>query len=290
MDAAPAHGAPLRAEALLAGLATRWLGRELHCLEHTDSTMRVAGELAARGAAHGAAVIAEEQSAGRGRLGRSFHSPPGANLYVSILLRPTPPGMLAPTLVLAAGVAVAESVAAFLDEPARVDLKWPNDVRIDRRKTSGILVELASEASRPVWAVLGIGVNLNVDPASFPEEFRRRATSLAAASGRPVDRVAFAQHLFGTLERVLDLHASQGFAGVRPRFEAWFRMGGQPVRVLEPAGHTLEGRVAGVDPDGALRLRLAGAGERRVLAGEVTVLPEEDAALSQQPLPPEQRA
>jgi BirA family biotin operon repressor/biotin-[acetyl-CoA-carboxylase] ligase len=277
MGATPAPGSPLDAELLQPGLDTLWLAREIVCLASTDSTMRVAGELAARGAAHGAAVIAEEQTAGRGRLGRAFHSPPGANLYVSILLRATPPGMLAPTLVLAAGVAVAETVASFLGAPARVDLKWPNDVRIDRRKTSGILVELASEAARPIWAVLGIGVNLNVDPATFPAEFRERATSLAAGGGRPVDRVAFTQRLFGTLERVLDLHASQGFAGVRPRFEAWFRMGGQPVRVLEPAGGTLEGTVVGVDPDGALRLRLAGGREQRVLAGEVTLLPGEPA-------------
>jgi BirA family biotin operon repressor/biotin-[acetyl-CoA-carboxylase] ligase len=277
MEVALAPEAPLSAEAIQPGLDTLWLAREIVWLASTESTMRVAGELAARGAAHGTAVIAEEQTAGRGRLGRSFHSPPGANLYVSILLRPTPPGMLAPTLVLAAGVAVAECVAGWLGAPARVDLKWPNDVRIDRKKTSGILVELASNASLPVWAVLGIGVNLNVDPASFPADFRQRATSLAAASGRPVDRVAFTRRLFGTLERVLDLHASQGFAAVRPRFEAWFRMGGQPVRVLEPAGGTLEGVVAGVDPDGALRLRLADGRERRVLAGEVTLLPEAQA-------------
>lgn len=274
MEAELPPGAPLTAEALQPGLDTAWLARELHWLERTDSTMRVAGELAARGAAHGAAVIAEEQSAGRGRLGRSFHSPPRANLYASILLRPIPRGMLAPTLVLAAGVAVAECVAGWLDAPARVDVKWPNDVRIDRKKTSGILVELASDALLPLWAVLGIGVNLNVDPATFPDEFRSRATSLAAASGRPVDRIAFTQRLFGTLERVLDLHASEGFAGVRPRFEVWFRMAGQEVRVLEPAGRTLEGVVAGVDPDGALRLVGRDGRELRVLAGEVTLLPE----------------
>ena len=276
MEAELPPGAPLTAEALRPGLDTVWLAREIHWLERTDSTMRVAADFAARGAAHGTAVIAEEQSAGRGRLGRSFHSPPRANLYTSILLRPTPPGLLAPTLVLAAGVAVAECVASCLGAPGRVDLKWPNDVRIDRKKTSGILVELASDAVRPPWAVLGIGVNLNVDPESFPAEFRSRATSLSAVSGKPVDRVAFAQALFGTLERVLDLHGSQGFAGVRPRFDAWFRMGGQEVRVLEPGGGALEGVVAGVDPDGALRLR-SGGGERRVLAGEVTLLHEEGA-------------
>ena len=266
----------LTSEAILAGLDTRWLARDLHCLAQTDSTMRVAAELAQAGAAHGSCVLAEEQTAGRGRLGRGFFSPPGTNLYGSTVLRPTPPGMLAPTLVLAAGVAVAECVALWLDDATRVELKWPNDVRIDRRKISGILVELTHAGSTPAFAVLGIGVNLNVDPASFPAEFRRRATSLCAATGRAIDRVAFAQRLYGSLERVLDLHASAGFHGLRARFDALFRMRGEPVRVREPGGAALEGRVVGVDADGALRLALA-SGERRVLAGEVTLSSEESA-------------
>lgn len=272
--AAGARPGALTAEAIGAELATHWLGRALLCLERTDSTMRDAAEWALRGAAHGSAVIAEEQSAGRGRLGRGFHSPAATNLYTSILLRPHPPGMLAPTLVLASGVAVAECVAEWLGDTGRVDLKWPNDVRIDRRKTSGILVELSHSASGPAFAVLGIGVNLNVDPATFPEEFRRHATSLAAAGGRPVDRVAFTQRLYGSLERVLDLHATSGFAALRPRFDRWFRMRGQAVRVREPGDRVLDGTVLGVDADGALRLAVGGA-ERRVLAGEVTLLPEE---------------
>jgi BirA family biotin operon repressor/biotin-[acetyl-CoA-carboxylase] ligase len=270
----PAPPAALTAAAVQAGLDTRWLARELVCLERTDSTMRVAAERAAAGAAHGATVIAEEQSAGRGRLGRSFHSPPRTNLYTSILLRPTPPALLAPTLVLASGIAVADCVAEWLGEPRRVELKWPNDVRIDRRKTSGILVELSHGAAGPAFAVLGIGVNLNVDPSGFPAEFRSRATSLAAAGGRTVDRVAFAQRLYGSLERVLDLHATAGFQGLRPRFDAWFRMTGERVRVREPGGEPFEGEVRGVDADGALRLACAG-GERRVLAGEVTLSAEE---------------
>ncbi len=267
---------PLTAAAIGAGLDTRWLARELVCLRSTDSTMRVVAEQALRGAPHGATVVAEEQTAGRGRLGRSFYSPPGTNLYTSILLRPTPAGMLAPTLVLASGVAVAECVSAWLGDASRVELKWPNDVRIDRRKTSGILVELTSSAGAPSFAVLGIGINLNVDPATFPDEFRRRATSLSAASGGPVDRVAFAQRLYGSLERVLDLHASAGFPALRPRFDALFRMRGERVRVLEPGGAACEGTVVGVDADGALRLAHDGA-ERRVVAGEVTLLPEEAA-------------
>ncbi len=270
---ARAASGSLTPEAIRAGLASRWLGRELRCLARTDSTMRDAADWALAGAPHGAAVIADEQTAGRGRLGRSFFSPPGANLYTSIVLRPTPPELLAPTLVLAAGVAVADCVADCLGDPARVELKWPNDVRIDRRKTSGILVELSHAGNATAFAVLGIGVNLNVDPREFPEEFRRRATSLSAATGAAVERVAFTQRLYGSLERVLDLFARAGFSALRPRFDGWFRMRGEPVRVREPGGASHAGRVIGVDADGALRLACPG-GERRVLAGEVTLSSE----------------
>jgi BirA family biotin operon repressor/biotin-[acetyl-CoA-carboxylase] ligase len=278
MAAAPSP--PLTADVLAPALSTAWLGRTIEWLPVTDSTMRVASALGMQGGVHGAAVIADEQRAGRGRLGRSFHSPPGANLYASILLRPTPPGALAPTLVLAAGVAVAECIADWIGDEARVDLKWPNDVRIDGRKTSGILVELASDGSRPAFAVLGIGVNLNVDPTTFPDEFRDRATSLSAATGAAIDRATFTARLFGTLERVLDLHAQQGFPGIRPRFEHWFRMAGRRVRVEEPGGESFVGTVIGVDGDGALRLAEAGGGERRVVAGEVTIASEAPAPLA----------
>jgi BirA family biotin operon repressor/biotin-[acetyl-CoA-carboxylase] ligase len=278
MAAAPSP--PLTADVLAPALSTAWLGRTIEWLPVTDSTMRVASALGMQGGVHGAAVIADEQRAGRGRLGRSFHSPPGANLYASILLRPTPPGALAPTLVLAAGVAVAECIADWIGDEARVDLKWPNDVRIDGRKTSGILVELASDGSRPAFAVLGIGVNLNVDPTTFPDEFRDRATSLSAATGAAIDRATFTARLFGTLERVLDLHEQQGFPGIRPRFEHWFRMAGRRVRVEEPGGESFVGTVIGVDGDGALRLAEAGGGERRVVAGEVTIASEAPAPLA----------
>jgi BirA family biotin operon repressor/biotin-[acetyl-CoA-carboxylase] ligase len=153
-----------------------------------------------------------------------------------------------------------------------VAIKWPNDVLLDGRKTCGILMELAAEATRVGFLVLGIGVNLNVDPASFPEEFRERATSLAAVRGAPVDRLAFTRRLYGTLENVLDLHAERGFEALRPRFEAFFRMAGKPVVVAEADGTTRRGVARGVDHDGALLLDAGAGPPRRVLAGDVTVL------------------
>jgi len=258
-----------------AGLATRWLAREIHWLEVTDSTNRVALERARQGAPHGLAVVAEAQTAGRGRLGRSFFSPPGVNLYTSIVLRPTLSTAEAPSLILAAAVAVAEAVEEEPGLRSRVSLKWPNDVQVDGLKVAGILMEIAAEAAALAFGVLGIGVNLNVDPAEFPAEFRARATSLRAFRGRPVDRVAFAQRLYAALERVLDLHAAGGFAAVRPAYEARFRMAGKPVRVVEVGGGELRGVVCGIDADGALEVEREDGARQRVVAGDVTLAKEE---------------
>jgi len=267
------RGAPdrLYPEEIQHGLATRWLAHAIHYFDETDSTNRVATDLAREGAAHGTAVVAEGQTAGRGRLGRRFHSPAYQNLYTSIVLRPELELQKAPAWTLASAVAVADAVAETTGDEGAVEIKWPNDVLIDGRKTCGILLELAAEATRVAYLVLGIGVNLNVDPASFPEEFRASATSLCAKLGRPVDRAAFARTLFARLERVLDACAASGFRGILPGFEARFRMRGRRVRVRDMGGSEQEGIVHGIDEDGALRLALADGQQVRFLAGDVTI-------------------
>ena len=258
-------------EELHDGLRTRWLARDVHYLDETDSTNRVAQELAREGAAHGTAVVAEAQTAGRGRLGRSFFSPAYQNVYTSIVLRPRLLTAEAPTWTLAAAVAVADAIADSVDDPGSVEIKWPNDVLLGGLKTCGILMELGAEGAHVAHLVLGIGVNLNVEREAFPDEFRAVATSVAAHRGGPVDRTAFARSLYGTLETVLDLHAKGGFDAVRPRFEAHFHMVGRPVRVRDVGGPELAGTAEGIDADGAL-LVLGSDGEtHRVLAGDVTL-------------------
>jgi BirA family biotin operon repressor/biotin-[acetyl-CoA-carboxylase] ligase len=264
----------LYAEELEARLGTRWLARRFVWLEDTDSTNRVAAELARDGAPHGTTVVAEGQSAGRGRLGRRFFSPPFLNLYTSIVLRPALDTARAPTVILAAAIAVAETVAAFAPAGATVSIKWPNDVLIDGLKTSGILMEMGSEATRVAHLVLGIGVNLNVERDAFPDEFRALATSLATQRGTPVPRADFAAHLYDTLEAVLDLHAQGGFEAVRPRFEARFAMRGRRVCVLDGDGRAapiVEGVAAGIDADGALLVDRDDGARERVVAGDVTI-------------------
>ena len=249
-------------------------------LDTTDSTNRVAADLAREGAEHGTTVVAEGQSAGRGRLGRAFFSPPYANLYTSIVLRPNLDTARAPTTILAAAIAVAETVAAFVGEPDAVEIKWPNDVLLGGLKTSGILMEMGAEATRVRHLILGIGVNLNVARESFPEDFRGLATSLATHRGAQIDRVAFAARLYDNLETTLDRHADAGFEALRPRFEARFRMRGCQIRVLDAIGGkgaAIEGTATGIDIDGALLVLRSDGTQERVVAGDVTIAKEFDA-------------
>jgi BirA family biotin operon repressor/biotin-[acetyl-CoA-carboxylase] ligase len=257
-----------------AGLETRWLARDIRYFDRVDSTNRVALELARAGAPHGTCVIAEGQSAGRGRLGRSFFSPPYLNLYTSIVLRPRLTTAEAPLWILASAAAVADAVAASLPRAEDVEIKWPNDVLLGGLKACGILMELGAEATRVAYLVLGIGVNLNVAREAFPEEFRAHATSLAAHGGRPVDRTAFARRLYNALEETLDLCQARGFEAVRPRFEARFRMRGRRVRARELGGAEHVGVACGIDADGALRIGTDAGSEVRVVAGDVTLIKE----------------
>jgi BirA family biotin operon repressor/biotin-[acetyl-CoA-carboxylase] ligase len=263
-------------EEILAGLETRWLGREIHYYDCVDSTNRVALDLARAGAAHGTCVIAEAQTAGRGRLGRSFFSPPHSSLYTSILLRPLLTTDRAPAWILAAASAVAESVAEAVGDRdgSAVEIKWPNDVLLGGLKTSGILLELGAEATRVSYLVLGIGVNLNVERAQFPADFRHLATSLAQHLGRRVDRAAFTRLLYRRLESTLDLCAAGGFDAVRPRFEARFRMAGRAVRILGAQGGELSGVARGIDADGALLVETGTGAITRVIAGDVSLAKE----------------
>lgn len=256
-------------------LPTRWLAQTILYLDETDSTNQDAARLAREGAVHGTAVIAEGQTAGKGRLGRDFHSPAYQNLYTSIVLRPEMEISRVPTLLLSAGVAVARAVAETLGATEEVEIKWPNDVLIGGLKTSGVLMELEAEENRIQCAVLGLGVNLNVDPAGFPEEFRARATSLAQEKGAPVNRTHFTQLLYSILEEIIDLHCEAGFEAIEPQFNAFFKMKGRRIRVANMDGREIEGRTIGIADQGALELE-TDSGERiQVLAGDVTICKED---------------
>jgi BirA family biotin operon repressor/biotin-[acetyl-CoA-carboxylase] ligase len=233
----------------------------LLAFDSLPSTMDECRRHAAEGAPEGLLVWAREQTAGRGRRGRSFLSPRG-NLYLSLLLRPDGSPADGAQLGFVAAVALAEAVAALLpDGETRVRLKWPNDLLIDRAKASGILLEgQPTAAGKLDWIILGIGVNMASHPADMPYP----ATSLGAAGSRaePAELLGgFARRFTGWHE----LWRRRGFAPVR---EAWLAHAagvGEAITVRLPQ-ETLEGRFADLDDTGILWIELAGGGGRRSVA------------------------
>jgi BirA family biotin operon repressor/biotin-[acetyl-CoA-carboxylase] ligase len=258
----------LAPEQVAAQLTTRELGRALRHLQSIGSTSQLAYELAQQGAPHGQSVIAEEQTAGRGRRGRSWVSPPGKNLYLSLVLRPALPPERAPELTLVAAVAIAEALQSF-GCPAMI--KWPNDLEVGGRKIGGILTELAAEPGRIHFVVLGVGVNLNIQAHEFPDEIRGIATSVQLVTGRPVDRARFAAQVLGALESWFDRHQDAGFEVVRRRWTALSSTVGSEVRVRLESG-AIEGEAEGIDASGALRVRTRSGAVQTVLAGDVETL------------------
>jgi BirA family biotin operon repressor/biotin-[acetyl-CoA-carboxylase] ligase len=243
-------------------------GQDIRYFESVISTNTVAHQLAIDGAAEGTVVIAETQSRGRGRLGRTWESPGYRNLYLSLVLRPPIPVTSAPQVGLVAGLAVAETAREWA---AAVAIKWPNDVLVRGRKAAGVLTEMEAEDGRVRFIVLGVGVNLNSAPEEFPAELQDKAISLCSAAGAPVDRVKFAARLLSQLEQRYDLFLRAGFAAIRPLWEGLSCLTGRNVRI-EGAGEHCAGVVSGLDGDGALRLRRPGGQESRVVAGDVTVI------------------
>lgn len=231
--------------------------------ETIGSTNDEAKHLAYAGAQEGTLVWAEAQSAGRGRRGRAWLSPPG-NLYLSLLLRPDGPAPIAAQLGFVASLALADAIEPILPPGHALRLKWPNDVLLDGRKLAGLLLESETAAGEGVaFVVIGIGVNL----AAAPAETEFPATSLAAA-GLPgvapgVLLEAFAHHFEGRYRN----WRAEGFAAVRAAWLARASGIGEPVRVrLDRA--TLFGRFLDLDDEGALLLEAAD-GRRRIAAGEI---------------------
>jgi BirA family transcriptional regulator, biotin operon repressor / biotin---[acetyl-CoA-carboxylase] ligase len=248
-------------------LNTHDLGQVLHAYDEIDSTSDRAKELADDGAAHGEVVIAERQTAGRGRRGRAWVSPPRRNLYLSAILRPELPPARAPELTLVASLAVCD---ALRQAGVAAGIKWPNDLLVGDRKIAGILLELAAEPDRVHWVVLGVGVNVNAKPEDFPEELRSEATSILIERGEPAPRALFAAALLSGLEAWLDVHAEQGFAPIRDAWRARSVTLGREV-LVRADGREIVGTAEDIDEQGALLVRDAGR-QHRILAGDVQLL------------------
>jgi BirA family biotin operon repressor/biotin-[acetyl-CoA-carboxylase] ligase len=249
---------------------TRWVGRSLVFHRETGSTNLDAKKLADEGAPSGALVVADMQTAGRGRRGRDWVSPAGKDVYMTLMLRPECRPEKASALTLVMALAVLEAMQEFMDADKTVGIKWPNDIVIDNKKVCGILTEMSAELDGIHYVVIGVGINVN--QTEFADVISNTATSMFIENGIKINRsklVASVMHHFEEdyeiFEKTWDL------TGLVDKYNRYLINSGKEVRVLDPKGE-YDALSEGINENGELIVRRSDNGKRvLVYAGEVSV-------------------
>ena len=244
-------------------------GKHIHHYFKAASTNKIAFDRGHAGDPHGTVVIAEEQTAGRGRAGRAWHSEKTSGIYVTVLLRPSISPILAPLITMVAGLAVRDAV---LEETGKApDLRWPNDLLMAGKKFCGILTEMHAEPDRVRFVIVGIGVDVN--HASMPAALSGIATSLRMVTGRTHSRLQILTRLLRNLETYYNRFVAEGPAPILARFtEVSSYARGKRVRITT-GGETYTGTTDGLDPHGLLRVRRDDGRCEVVISGDVAEAP-----------------
>lgn len=230
------------------GLETKIFGKNIKYFDSIGSTMDVAFQLGVEGVCEGTVVCAESQTKGKGRLGRSWISPKGKGICMSVILRPPLAPVDVAKLTLLSAVAVCEALGQFCHVPAKI--KWPNDILVGQKKIAGILTELSAEIDRVRFIVIGIGVNVNTPLSQLPPE----ATSIKNEAGQKVSRVRLVQEILRLLEKWYNRVGTQGFTPIIERWKELSSTLGQHIRVVDPGGD-VEGKAVDLDEYGGLIIR-----------------------------------
>lgn len=248
--------------------ATRWLGQVIHYHRTIDSTNSLAKKLAVAGALEGTIIIAEEQTAGKGRLGRQWTSPFGLGLWLSVILRPQITPLEAPKITMLVSVALQEAILEATGLPAKI--KWPNDIFLGDKKVAGILLEMSGEMDSINHLIVGMGVNVNLAQEDFPQELKDKATSLKIELGREICRVALTKLVLAKLEYYYELFKVGEISLLMEKWRSASWTLGKAVRVTTPT-EVLEGQAVDFGQDGSLLIRLANGSLREIMAGDVTL-------------------
>lgn len=261
------------------GLKTKFVGRNLYLFDELDSTNKRACEMAAKGAVEGTLVVADSQKAGRGRSGRSWFSPPGVNLYSSVILRPSIKPEMVSQLTLVVAVALVDALSAFLPstDEKKVEIKWPNDILVNGKKCAGILSEMKMDKSAVDYVVLGFGVNVNLKSRFFPEELSNISTSLLMEreDKEKVSRAQLLQSICKNLENWYIRYQRDGFSEIRKVWNDYSGINGKYVKVAssssaEGAGDGYEtGKALGINDVGALLLEKENGEVIEIYAGDI---------------------
>ena len=256
----------LTVEGIKRNLSARFIGADIYLFDAIDSTNDYALKLAKEGAKEGTVVLSESQSKGKGRLGRSWFSPSGANIYLSIILRPQMPTSQIPLLTFAAAIAVAKSITDVTNLDA--DIKWPNDILIRGKKVAGILSEMGAEKDKVNFAIVGIGINVNLDKKDIPLELIDKATSIKIESNSLIDRTNLICRIIENLEEWYNLFERKGINDI---IKEWKRLAitiGRDVKV-QSGNSFVEGRAVDIDDNGALLIKDRNGVIQKVLSGDV---------------------
>jgi len=256
----------LTPELLRTQLKGSLFGKRIYHFFRTDSTNRVGMELGYRGEPEGAVILAEEQSAGRGRAGRTWHSERGTGIYVTLLLRPKISPMQAPLLTMMAGLSTHAAIQARTG--LQVDLKWPNDLMMNGRKLGGILTEMYADTTLVRFLIVGIGINVNQE--KFPGELGTTATSLRAETDSNQSRLELLARLLREFESDYNRFLREGASSITTRFTKTSSYAvGKKVRVANGAD-SFAGLTAGLAPEGLLQVEREDGRVVTVIAGDVT--------------------
>ena len=266
MTAKMTEGSRISPSTVRGCLRTRILGQASLYFRSLSSTNDVAKHLATRGIKEGTIVLAENQSKGKGRLGRKWFSPKGG-LWFSVILRPEIEPKHAPKLTLLGSVAVVKTMNKLYGIGA--EIKWPNDILINQKKVCGILTETSIGGENLNFAVLGFGVNANLDLEAFPQHLRDCATTLKAQLGKEISREIL---LCNLMENVENSYVSFGNRKFEAILDEWRKLSGflgSHVRILD-GKRAIEGTALDLDAEGALIVRLKDQNIHQVISGDVT--------------------
>lgn len=249
------------------GLNTKFIGQTCHSYNKVKSTNDIAADLADQNAPEGTIITADEQTKGRGRLGRVWHSPSGSGVYLSMILRPDFLPENAPGVSLIVALALAEAINEII--PGDVKIKWPNDVLISGKKTAGILSELSAEKNKINYLIIGVGININQTANDFPDDIIMLATSIRKSAGKKIHRVKFLKQFLTIFEKEYLIYQKHSLTKSHKKLLKYSSLLNQEITLLS-GKEKITGTVIDINTEGALVLKI-GDKIKAFSSGEVTI-------------------
>jgi BirA family biotin operon repressor/biotin-[acetyl-CoA-carboxylase] ligase len=245
---------------------SKWLGHTLYVYDEVESTQVIAQKLAREGAPSGTLVVADQQTAGKGRMGRKWHSQAGTGIWMSLILRPDIPLASTPQLTLLSSIAILKGI--MNETNLDIGIKWPNDLLIEGKKIAGILTELSAETDRVNHVIIGVGINVNQVEDDYPEEIRGIATSLAIKAGQVVNRNNLIIQITKEWEDLYELYIKHGFSPIKTLWEAYALSIGRTVVARTLRGQ-YEGIALGITEEGVLLLEDAEGTIHKIYSADI---------------------